>query len=102
MDTGTPLIISSTKFNLAACRIKSSSGVFLCVCVIVSLHLPPHSSGVAAHLLVQTLQLHLQGLQEALPLDQLALSSSQSLVALLHLGLHRLQLDTKNEQECTQ
>lgn len=44
------------------------------------------------HLFVQTLQLHLQRLQEALPLDQLALRRPQSLVALLHLALHHLQL----------
>lgn len=60
------------------------------------LHLSPPSSGVAAHLFVQPLQLHLQGLQEALPIDQLALSSSQSLVALLHLVLHILQLHKIN------
>lgn len=52
----------------------------------------------AAHLFVQALQLHLQGLQEALPLGQLTLGSSQSLVALLHLILHRLQLDRRKSQ----
>lgn len=46
------------------------------------------------HLFVQTVQLHLQGLEEALPLRLLALRSSQSLVTLLHLVLHRLQLGT--------
>lgn len=50
------------------------------------------SSGAAAHLFVQALQLHLQALQEALPLDQLALRCSQGLVALLHLALQRVQL----------
>ena len=42
---------------------------------------------------MQTVQLYLQGLQEALPLNQLSLGSSQSVVALLHFVLHRLQLD---------
>lgn len=51
----------------------------------------------AARLFVQTLQLHLQGLQEALPLDQLALSPPQSLVALPHLALHRLQLEHRTQ-----
>lgn len=50
------------------------------------------SAAVSPHLFVQTLQLHLQALQEALPLDQLALRSSQGLVALLHLALQRVQL----------
>ena len=49
-------------------------------------------SGATAHLFVKTLQLHLKGLQEALPLSQLPLGSPQSLVALLHLILHRFQL----------
>ncbi len=71
---------------------------YVLLCLLVCswdnwLHLSPPSSGVAAHLFVQTLQLHFQGLQEALPLDQLVLGSSQSLVALLDLVLHRLQLD---------
>lgn len=48
--------------------------------------------GVSTHLFVQTLQLHLQGLQEALPLHQFALRPPQGLVALLHLTLERVQL----------
>jgi len=49
-------------------------------------------SGGAAHLFLQTLQLHFQVLQGALPLDQLILNTSQSLGVLLHGSLHRLQL----------
>lgn len=48
---------------------------------------------LAPHLFVQALQLHLQVLQKALPLNDLPLSSPQSLVALLHLALHHLQLE---------
>lgn len=75
-----------------------ASNVCLLVCERVCswnvlLHLSPVSPGVASHLFVETLQLHLQRLQEALPLGQLTLSSSQSLVALFHLILYRLQLD---------
>lgn len=54
-----------------------------------------------AHLLVQTLQFDLERLQEALPLDQLALGCPQSLVAFLHLVLHRLQLDRKRDHTHT-
>lgn len=73
------------------------------VCACVS-PLLASSPAVASHLFVETLQLHLQGLQEALPLCQLALGSSQSLVALLHLVLHGLKLDkrlTRTHQPCS-
>lgn len=49
------------------------------------------------HLFVQALQLHLQVLHEALPLNDLTLSSPQSLVALLHLALHHLQLEDRTD-----
>lgn len=51
--------------------------------------------GVSTHLFVQALQLHLQGLQEALPLHHFTLGPPQSLVALLHLALQRVQLQSE-------
>lgn len=65
----------------------------------LSAHLAP-STGAAlltAHLLVQTLQLHLQGLHQALLLHQFAVRSPQSLVVLLHLALHHLQLEQRRQ-----
>lgn len=47
---------------------------------------------MVSDLFVEALQFHLQGLQEALPLGEFALSPSQCLVALAHLRLHHLQL----------
>lgn len=62
------------------------------------LHVSVPSLTTAAYLFVQTLQLHLQGLQETLSLSQLTLGCSQSFIALLHLVLDRLQLDRKTDK----
>ncbi|TNN71371.1 hypothetical protein EYF80_018449 [Liparis tanakae] len=56
-------------------------------------------SGGAAHLFLQTLQLHLQVLQGALPLHQLALSTPQSLVR-PHESTKLGQLDIKQLVFC--
>lgn len=87
-----PLLCCIVHIVLLNCKHQPSICFIHSFCVFIW---PPRFSVVAAHLFVQTLQLHLQVLQEALPLNQLALSSSQSLVALLHVVLHRLQLDEK-------
>lgn len=50
------------------------------------------------YLFVKALQLHLQGLQEALSLAELVMGAAQGLIALPHLCLHSFQLKHTRKQ----
>lgn len=58
-----------------------------------------NGDGLDQYLFVEALQLHLQGLQEALSLTELILGTAQGLVALSHLGLHSFQLKCTTKQQ---